>query len=60
MENGFYYDVDLDHNISTDDFEAIEGEMRKIVKENQTFEKADGLPRRSDGDGAVRPPGSAR
>jgi threonyl-tRNA synthetase len=40
VDNGFYYDVDLDHNISTDDFEAIEGEMRKIVKENQTFEKA--------------------
>jgi threonyl-tRNA synthetase len=40
VDNGFYYDVDLEHNISTDDFEAIEGEMRKIVKENQTFEKA--------------------
>ena len=40
VDNGFYYDVDLEHHISTDDFEAIEGEMRKIVKENQTFEKA--------------------
>ena len=40
VDSGFYYDVDLEHNISTDDFEAIEGEMRKIVKENQTFERA--------------------
>lgn len=39
VENGFYYDVDLKHNISTDDFEAIEAEMRKVVKANQTFER---------------------
>ena len=37
VENGFYYDVELDHRISTDDFAAIEAEMKKIVKENQTF-----------------------
>jgi len=39
VENGFYYDVDLEHNISTDDFPAIEAEMKKIVKANQTFER---------------------
>ncbi len=39
VENGFYYDVDLKHNISTDDFPAIEAEMKKIVKANQTFER---------------------
>ena len=39
VENGFYYDVDLDHKISTEDFETIEAEMKKIVKENQTFER---------------------
>lgn len=39
VENGFYYDVQLKHRISPDDFEAIEAEMKKIVKENQTFER---------------------
>ncbi len=36
---GFYYDVDLKHRITPDYFEKIEGEMAKIVKENQPFEK---------------------
>ncbi|MDB4673745.1 threonine--tRNA ligase [Verrucomicrobiales bacterium] len=39
VENGFYYDVDLKHRISTDDFEKIEAEMKKVVKENQPFER---------------------
>ncbi len=39
IENGFYYDIELDHNISTAEFEQIEAEMKKIVKENQTFER---------------------
>ncbi len=39
VENGFYYDVDLEHRISPEDFPAIEAEMKKIVKENQVFEK---------------------
>lgn len=39
VDNGFYYDVEMDHRISTDDFEAIEAEMKKIVKENQTFQR---------------------
>ncbi|ACS99681.1 threonine--tRNA ligase [Paenibacillus sp. JDR-2] len=34
IEDGFYYDVDLDHSLSTKDLEAIEQEMRSIVKEN--------------------------
>ena len=34
-ENGFYYDVDLgDEKLSEEDLEAIEQEMKKIVKEN--------------------------
>ncbi len=37
VENGFYYDIDLDHPISTDDFEAIEVEMAKIVREDKPF-----------------------
>ncbi|MAS93635.1 MAG: threonine--tRNA ligase [Verrucomicrobiales bacterium] len=39
VENGFYYDVDLEHRITPDDFEKIEAEMKKVVKENQVFEK---------------------
>ena len=29
VENGFYYDVDLPHRISPEDFEKIEAEMKK-------------------------------
>src|SRR6201997_646583 len=39
VENGFYYDVDLPHRISPDDFEKIEAEMKKEIKANHTFEK---------------------
>ena len=39
VEEGFYYDVDLKHRISPDDFPAIEAEMKKIIKDNQVFEK---------------------
>jgi len=41
VENGFYYDVDLSHRITPDDFEKIESEMLSIVKENQVFEKSE-------------------
>src|SRR6266566_4376668 len=39
VENGFYYDVDLPHRISPDDFEKIEGEMKKEIKANHPFER---------------------
>jgi threonyl-tRNA synthetase len=39
VENGFYYDLDLAHRISPDDFEKIEAEMKKVTKENQVFER---------------------
>ncbi|HEY5753249.1 MAG TPA: threonine--tRNA ligase, partial [Chthoniobacterales bacterium] len=39
VENGFYYDVHLDHRITPEDFEKIEAEMKRVVKENQVFEK---------------------
>ena len=39
VENGFYYDIELDHNISSDEFARIEEEMKKVVKENVPFEK---------------------
>ncbi|MEM9284127.1 MAG: threonine--tRNA ligase [Verrucomicrobiota bacterium] len=38
-ENGFYYDIDTPERISTDDFEAIEAEMARIVAEDQPFER---------------------
>src|SRR6266850_4266036 len=39
VENGFYYDVDLEHRISPEDFPKIEEEMKKEIKANNTFEK---------------------
>ncbi len=39
VENGFYYDVELPHRISPDDFEKIEAEMKKEVKANHRFER---------------------
>ncbi len=34
IEDGFYYDIDLDHAITPEDFQSIEAEMGKIVDEN--------------------------
>jgi len=39
VENGFYYDVDLPHRISPDDFEKIEAEMKKEIRANHPFER---------------------
>ncbi|WP_322627693.1 threonine--tRNA ligase [Aedoeadaptatus coxii] len=39
IENGFYYDIDLDQQLSPDDLETIEKEMKAIVKEGPIFEK---------------------
>jgi threonyl-tRNA synthetase len=41
VENGFYYDVDLAHRISPDDFEKIETEMKKEIKANHPFERVE-------------------
>jgi len=41
VENGFYYDVDLPHRISPDDFEKIEAEMKKEIKANRPFERVE-------------------
>ena len=37
---GFYYDFDLEHRFSPEDFETIEAEMKKVTTENQTFERS--------------------
>ena len=39
VENGFYYDVELPHRITPEDFSKIEAEMKKEIKANHTFEK---------------------
>ena len=39
VENGFYYDVDLPHRISPEDFDKIEAEMKKEIKSNHPFER---------------------
>jgi threonyl-tRNA synthetase len=39
VENGFYYDVDLPHRISPDDFEKIETAMKNEIKANHSFER---------------------
>jgi threonyl-tRNA synthetase len=39
VENGFYYDVELAHRISPEDFPKIEEEMKKEIKANHVFEK---------------------
>lgn len=39
INNGFYYDFDLPHKLSEDDFAAIEAEMAKIVEMGEPFEQ---------------------
>ena len=39
ISNGFYYDFDVKENISSDDFEKIEAEMKKIIKEDLPIER---------------------
>ncbi|MDO8336432.1 MAG: threonine--tRNA ligase [Candidatus Saccharibacteria bacterium] len=42
VKDGFYYDIDIPNvTISTDDFDKIEAEMRKIIDEKQTFERSE-------------------
>lgn len=39
VEGGFFYDFDMKHRITPDDFDKIEAEMKKVAKDNQRFEK---------------------
>ena len=39
IEDGFYYDFDVDRPFTPEDLERIETEMRNILKENQRFER---------------------
>ncbi|HSQ33480.1 MAG TPA: threonine--tRNA ligase [Peptostreptococcaceae bacterium] len=39
IENGFYYDIDLEHRLTPQDLEKLEAEMKKIAKEDLTLER---------------------
>jgi threonyl-tRNA synthetase len=39
VENGFYYDMDLAHRLTPEDFPRIEEEMKRVVKDNDPFER---------------------
>jgi threonyl-tRNA synthetase len=41
VDNGFYYDVELPHRISPEDFPRIEEEMKREVKANHVFERVE-------------------
>ena len=38
-DTGFYYDFDIAHKFTAEDLEAIEAEMKRVIKENQRFER---------------------
>ena len=39
IENGFYYDIDLDQRLTMEDLQKIEAEMKKIAKEDLKVER---------------------
>ena len=39
IENGFYYDIDLDQRLTMEDLQKIESEMKKIAKEDLKVER---------------------
>lgn len=44
IEDGFYYDIELDQPITPEDFPRIEAEMARVVKEDRPFTRLE-LPR---------------
>ena len=44
IDNGYYYDIDLDHRFTEEDLQNIEEEMRRIVASDQPLERFE-LPR---------------
>lgn len=44
VENGFYYDIELSHHLTPDDFEQIEAYMAHVIKEDRPFVRYE-LPR---------------
>ncbi len=53
IDTGFYYDIDTEHKITDEDLDAIEREMKAIVKQNlklerSTLSRADALKKFSE------------
>ena len=44
IDDGFYYDIDLEHSLVPEDLVAIEAEMNKIIRENFSIDRFE-LPR---------------
>src|SRR5438128_499519 len=44
VENGFYYDFDLDHPLTESELPAIEEKMREIARANPAYERVE-VPR---------------
>ncbi|MBQ9931661.1 MAG: threonine--tRNA ligase [Firmicutes bacterium] len=44
IDNGFYYDIDLEHRFTEEDLRSIEKEMKKLTKANLPIERFE-LPR---------------
>ena len=38
IDNGFYYDIDMEHRLTEEDLDELEVEMKKIIKENLKVE----------------------
>ena len=41
IDNGFYYDIDVDHKFTEEDFPKIQKEMKKIIKQNLPLERTE-------------------
>lgn len=41
IDNGFYYDFDMDKSLSDNDFEAIENKMKEIIERNEDFRRVE-------------------
>ncbi len=39
IEDGFYYDIDLDHSITQEEYQKIEKMMKEIINKNEKFTK---------------------
>jgi threonyl-tRNA synthetase len=56
VENGFYYDIDLPHRLTPEDFPKIEAEMGRIIAEDRPFTRYE--MSREDGLAKVRAEGN--
>lgn len=41
IDNGFYYDIEVDHKFTEEDFPKIQKEMKKIIKQNLPLERTE-------------------